>query len=99
NDLQTPQAVALLFTMIKSDKSAEEKLSFLADADALLGLQLLKEEEEIDSIPSEVIDLAKQRNVAKEKKEYAKADELRKEIESKGYKVEDTKGEYTIKKI
>ncbi|MCX6733118.1 MAG: cysteine--tRNA ligase [Candidatus Roizmanbacteria bacterium] len=99
NDLQTPQAVALLFTMIKSHRTAEEKLSFLTDADALLGLQLLKEEEEIDVIPSEVIDLAKQRNIAKEKKEYAKADELRKQIESKGYKVEDTKGEYTIKKL
>lgn len=98
NDLQTPQAVALLFTMLKSSSSPEEKLSYLTDVDDLLGLGLMKDEE-VTEIPQEITDLAEQRKQAKAKKEFAKADELRKQIEEKGYKVEDAKGEYTIKKL
>lgn len=98
NDLQTPQAVASLFTMLKSPISAEEKLSNITDVDELLGLALMREEKSIE-IPDEVIDLAEQRKKAKQAKEFEKADSFRKQIEEKGYKVEDTKGEYTLKKI
>lgn len=98
NDLQTPQAVASLFTMMKSPLSAAEKLQNLQAADDLLGLALLVEEETLD-IPSDVILMANERQQAKLNKEYAKADDLRKHIEEKGYKIEDTKGEYTLKKL
>jgi len=98
NDLQTPQAVASLFTMLKSPISAEEKLSNITDVDELLGLALMKDEEKVE-IPEEVIDLAEQRKKAKQAKEFEKADALRKQIEEKGYRVEDTKGEYTLKKL
>lgn len=98
NDFQTPQAVALLFTVIKSNKSVEEKMSFLTNADELLGLGLMKEEKAI-TIPTEVVDLAEQRKKAKENKEFDKADTLRKQVEALGYKIEDTKGTYLLKKI
>ena len=38
-------------------------------------------------------------DILKEHKEYAQADAFRKRIEEKGYKIEDAKGEYTIKKL
>lgn len=98
NDLQTPQAVASLFTMMKSNLSATEKLHNLQAVDDLLGLALLAAEK-IDTIPEDVTRMANERQQAKLNKEYAKADELRKQIEGKGYKVEDTKGQYTLKKI
>lgn len=98
NDLQTPQAVASLFTMMKSNLSAAEKLHNLQAVDDLLGLALLAAEK-IDTIPEDVTRMANERQQAKLNKEYAKADELRKQIEGKGYKVEDAKGQYTLKKI
>lgn len=98
NDLQTPQAVASLFTMMKSNLSAAEKLHNLQAVDDLLGLALLATEK-IDTIPEDVTRMANERQQAKLNKEYAKADELRKQIEGKGYKVEDTKGQYTLKKL
>lgn len=98
NDLQTPQAIASLFTMLKSDIPQEEKLSYMTDIDKLLGLALMREEKE-DETPADVIALAEQRKQAKLSKDFEKADTLRKQIEEKGYKIEDAKGEYTLKKI
>lgn len=98
NDLQTPQAVAALFTMMKSELPAAEKLKNLSTVDRLLGLALLRDEKKV-KIPEEVIRLADERKQAKLQKEYTKADELRKQIEEKGYKIEDAKGEYTLKKL
>jgi cysteinyl-tRNA synthetase len=98
NDLQTPQAIAVLFTMLKSKLNTSDKLNLISDFDKVLGLDLLKEETHV-VIPQEIIDLASGRKAAKENKEYAKADEIRKQIEEKGYKIEDTKGEYKIIKL
>lgn len=98
NDLQTPQAVASLFTMMKSELPAAEKLKNLSMVDRLLGLALLRDEKKVE-IPEEVIRLANERKQAKLQKEYTKADELRKQIETHGYKIEDAKGEYTLKKL
>ena len=64
----------------------------------MLGLNLLKEEK-ATNIPQEIIDLAQQRKQAKAQKEYAKADELRKQMEEKGYKIEDVKDGYKLRII
>ena len=99
NDLQTPQALAVLFTMLKNDQiPAGEKITLITDFDTVLGLELLKEKA-ISAIPQEIIDLAESRKTAKANKEYGKADEIRKQIEEKGYKVEDAKGTYNIIKL
>ncbi|MFH0772700.1 MAG: cysteine--tRNA ligase [bacterium] len=98
NDLQTPQAVAVLFTMLKSDVPAHEKIALITDFDQVLGLDLLIERQVV-AIPQEIIALADKRKQAKIQKEFAQADSLRKQIEEKGYKIEDTKGEYVLKKL
>lgn len=99
NDLQTSTAVATLWTMLKDPKIPDyEKLALIENFDQVLGLDLLKIEQ-ITAIPQEIIALAEARKQAKEKKEYEKSDELRKQIEEKGYKIEDSKGEYTLKRL
>ncbi len=98
NDIQTPQAVAVLFMMLKSELLPDEKIKLVKDFDHVLGLELLKDAV-IADIPANILALAEARNKAKAQKEYTKADELRKQIEEKGYKVEDSKGTYSIKKI
>jgi len=96
NDLQTPMAVATLWTMLKDGQIPDyEKIALVADFDQVLGLDLLKEEKKT-IIPQEIIDFAEQRKQAKEQKNYAKADELRKQIEEKGYRIEDIKDKYSI---
>ena len=99
NDLQTPQALAVLFTMLKSGLSAGEKLVLIKDFDRVLGLDLLKNKKDVAVIPQEIIDLAEQRKQAKIQKEYTIADELRKKIEEKGYKVEDSKDGFKLSTV
>ncbi len=101
NDLQTPQAVAIMWEMLKSNLSPQEKLDLLFDFDKVFGLKLNELTEHI--IPTEIMNLANQRLILREKKNFVKADILRKEIEKKGYILEDKIIDnipfYTIKKI
>lgn len=88
DDLSLPQGLALLWETLKDDEvTAEEKLSLIQTADAILGLSLL--EKRTVEIPPEVLVLVEERKIAKEEKNYARADELRIHIEERGYAVED----------
>ena len=58
----------------------------LRDIDLLKEINSKKEE-----IPQEILDLAEQRKIARENKDWAKSDELRDLINEKGYEVKDTK--------
>ena len=49
-------------------------------------------------IPQEIIELAQKRADAKKAKNYAEADALRAEINSRGYSVTDTKEGYPVTK-
>ena len=50
-----------------------------------------KQAQKESDIPKEVLDLVEQRRVAKQNKDWAKADELRAQITALGYAVKDTK--------
>ena len=54
---------------------------------------------QMEIIPSEIISLAKLREEARGKGDWAIADGLRKEIEKHGFGVEDTIKGYKIKKV
>lgn len=97
NDFQIPQALAVMWNMIKSDLSSKEKLKLLFNFDQVFGLNLDQVAEEI--IPDEIEELAKKRQTAKDAKDYKKADEIRNVLHEKGYEVEDEKGRYRIKKL
>ena len=94
-DLNTPQALKVAWNMLK-DNSLDEKVkkATIIDFDKILGLSLDKKRE----IPEEVIGLAEKRMEAKKEKNYKEADRIRKKINKKGYKVEDIKTGYKIKK-
>jgi len=51
-----------------------------------------------ERIPEEILELKKERDTARQEKNWQKSDELRKEIEREGYTVEDKNGESVIKK-
>lgn len=85
DDLDTPKALALIWKLIKEEKINKE---LLLDFDKVLGLNLNKVKKQ--PIPKEIKDLAKKREKYRKEKDFKKADRLRKEIEKKGYILEDT---------
>ncbi|MDH7476166.1 MAG: cysteine--tRNA ligase [Microgenomates group bacterium] len=96
NDLQTPKALAVMWSMIKSNIPSTDKLDLLFTFDRVFGLRLNEITEE--EIPETVINLAKEREKARKTADFKKADRLREKINQLGYRVEDSNQGYIIKK-
>jgi cysteinyl-tRNA synthetase len=91
DDLGTPQALALVFEVLKSDIADADKKATILKFDEVLGLRLdEKIEEESIEIPIAVQNLLKERDMAREKKDFARSDMLRTEIANLGYHIDDT---------
>ncbi|MCD6476649.1 MAG: cysteine--tRNA ligase, partial [Candidatus Aenigmarchaeota archaeon] len=113
DDLNMPQALAIVFEIIKeTNKAIEEKhgdndkLTSISTENLREVYKLMKEidkvlgilEEEEEEIPKEIIDLAEKRQEARKKKDFETADKIREQIKSKGYLIEDTSSGYRIRK-
>ncbi|HUD02539.1 MAG TPA: cysteine--tRNA ligase [Candidatus Paceibacterota bacterium] len=92
NDLDTPKALALVWEHIKNLNQAT-----LVEADKILGLELanMRQPQKLavvaqTDLPEEVQTLMKERETARESKDFTKADELRGQIEVLGYDIKDT---------
>ena len=95
DDLATPQALGILWDALRSDEYApEEKWGLLADADAHLALSLLapplSSPTDLKDLPEEVQRLLAEREEARKNRDFKKADELRAQLTTRGYAVEDT---------
>ena len=93
SDLNTSLALTVLFDVLKLNTNNSTKLFLIKEFDKVLSLDLLKEDLiDLDSDLLEYIDQKiKERNEAKQNKDYEKADEIRKELESKGILIKDTR--------
>ena len=69
---------------------------FTTDASAFINAYDVKHPKE--EIPAEVVELAEQRVVARQNKDWAKSDELRDKIAELGYLVKDSKDGYSLSK-
>jgi len=99
DDLNMPKALAILNELINDPcTSNKAKLDLISSFDGVLGLDLLKEEEELD-VPADVRELVKQREEARKKKDFKLSDQLRDAIKAKGFVVEDSKGGQRVKKL
>ncbi|MFH1365404.1 MAG: cysteine--tRNA ligase [archaeon] len=96
DDLNTPKALQVLWKIAR-DKKEHGKINTIEKIDGVFGLNLLKKEEV--KISKEVHHLLEQREKARKKKEWEKADELRKKIKSLGFLVDDSKEGAKVKKI
>lgn len=90
NDLATPQALAIMWEMIKSDLASGEKAATLLQMDKILGLNLDKYIATPLEIPQEVKDLVEEREKVRKAGQYQEADKLRDEIQKLGFTLEDT---------
>ena len=90
DDLNTANALSIVYEVLKSALNETTKYKLIEDFDKVLGLNLTKEL--IINIDEDYIkeQIAK-RNEAKKNKDYALADEIRTELESKGIILKDTR--------
>ena len=105
DDLNSADAITDIFNLVRqTNTSAQEgKVSAetlkqardkIVELTGVLGILLDLE----DEIPEEILDLANKRAEAKKAKDYAEADRIRDEIQSKGYIVKDVPGGFKIEK-
>jgi cysteinyl-tRNA synthetase len=100
NDLNTPEALAVVWSVVKDDSlSFSIKRALLTEFDKVLGLELENNEFEVKNIPNDVQVLLDERQIARNTQDWRKADQLRDEIKEKGFEVRDTEGGQNIKKI
>lgn len=97
NNLNVSGALAVISNLLKSDEKAENILTTVYDFDRVLALNLREEMERKDmDIPEEILKLANERVEARKAKDFELADEKRDEIESKGYRMIDTKDGFIL---
>ena len=91
NDLNTSNALTILYDVLKSNLNNSTKLYLIQDFDKVLSLDLLKEEEIDKELLNYINYKIEERALAKKNKEYDKADSIRKELEEKGIILKDTR--------
>jgi cysteinyl-tRNA synthetase len=89
DDLNTPEALSILWQLVDSHESTSAKAESLLKFDQVLGLNLQSFIGKSVEIPVEVQHLLDMRAMARSEKNYAESDRLRTEIEKLGFIVED----------
>ena len=91
NDLNTSDALTILYDVLKSNLNNKTKLFLVAEFDKVLSLDLLKEDKIDEELEKYILEKIEERNVAKKNKDYSKADNIREELESRGILISDTR--------
>lgn len=103
DDLNTANAITVLFDLLKTDKiNNNEKLSLIEDFDKVLSLDLLKEEEtkEVhEDLTAYIEEMIEKRQEAKKNKDFQLADQIRAKLLEEGIVLEDTRQGVNWKKI
>jgi len=96
DDVNIPQAVAVMWDMLKSDIPEGSKLKTLEKFDEVLGLNIV---DHIGyEVPADIENLAKLRWEYRKNGIWDKADVIRKQIEAQGFVIEDLVNAYKVKR-
>jgi cysteinyl-tRNA synthetase len=104
DDLNTPQALSVVWDMVKADIPSGTKLQSLLIMDQVLGFNL-DEYRDTESrkkpvhVPAEVRELAQERHTLRKKRQFAQADQLRNKVLKMGFEIVDTEKGYEIRKV
>lgn len=92
NDLNTSNALTLLYDLIKdTNVSSNTKLKLIKSWDSVLSLDLIKEKNIDEELLNKINELIEKRNIAKENRDYALADQIREELKNMNVVIKDTK--------
>ncbi len=86
-DLNMPQALAVVWDLLRSDVSEGNKKATLLEMDKVLGLGL---QEVVCEVTSEIEELLAQRELARQQGDFAQSDLYRAELLKRGIIIEDT---------
>ena len=93
NDLNTSNALTIMYEVLKDENLNDTtKIKLIENFDKIFSLNLIKEEESVDSeLDKEILEKIEERKEAKMNKDYALADKIRDELSLRGIKLIDTK--------
>lgn len=101
NDLNMPEALAIVHELIKSDYPSSAKAESLFKFDEILGLnlRLIKNSKGKDEgIPEEIKKMVEERNKLRKERRFHLSDQLRNKILKMGYEIHDNNGSTVVKK-
>lgn len=99
DDLDTPKALTLLWELLRDeDMPVENRRATLINFDQVLGFGLEHLKNETIEIPEEIAKLLEERKVARNTKDWFKADHLRTVIREHGFEVRDMDEEQIVTK-
>jgi cysteinyl-tRNA synthetase len=102
-DLNMPQALAVVWEVVKSNIPGEDKFDLIREMDEVMGLQLqvpvTSNQIPEKTIPGELQELLSKREEMRRLGKYEEADEVRKQIEGQGYVVEDGPQGVTLRRV
>ena len=99
NDLDLPGALAIVWGLVKSDYPDRAKKASLLKFDKVLGLGLAEYRGKKVEITDEARGLLAQREKLRAEKRFAEADQVRKQLEEKGYRVRDEASGAVVEKV
>ena len=103
NDLNTSGAITVLYDVLKADITPATKLKLIDSFDEVLALDLTKEAVTETAVDDELSKYVEQklaeRKEAKKNKDFATADAIRDELQSKGIVIKDTREGTTWEKV
>ena len=101
DDFSIPEALALVWEILKSDLPDKDKKETILNFDEVLGLNLkneiLREKTKIEANEA-IYELLKERKLARKNKDWKKSDEIRDKIQSLGFEIKDIDGEQILEK-
>lgn len=94
DDLNMPQALAIVWELVKSDFPAYVKIDALLRFDHILGLGFWEVYENgftktVENVPTRVMELVQERQQMRKAKRFSAADHLRNTIHKMGYEIKD----------
>ncbi len=98
DDLNMPQALAVAWSVIKSDLSEVQKRTLLLEFDQVMGLGLSQTRQKLEIMP-EAQTLLDKRNRLRAEKRFEEADKIRQELLEMGYNINDTVGKSVLVKM
>ena len=91
DNLNTSNALTVLYDVLKSDLNNNTKLSLVESFDKVLSLDLLKEDKIDEDLVSYIEEMIEKRKISKQNKDYELADSIRKELQEQGIILKDSR--------
>ena len=99
DDLNVSKALSILWAVLKSNIPSEDKYDMAISFDEVLGLGLSEVRPVEFQIPAEINKKLDERENLRKAGKYDQADEIRKQIESEGFVIEDSSQGVRVKKL